>query len=312
LRVYRGLDELPARRKASALTIGNFDGVHRGHRSLINRVLSHAKAENAVPTVATFDPHPQAVLRGVSPVALVTPERKLELLEEAGIEQVVIIHFDETLSLVEPEEFVEDVLVRQLRMKAIVVGSVFRFGHRARGDTALLKSLSSRLGYKFEAARLTRLAGRTVSSTEIRYALAGGDLGWANRALGRSHRLSGRVIEGSGRGRQELGFPTANLDVDEGLCLPAVGIYAGWFGTETQSSLRAAISVGTNPTYGQNPISVEAFVLDFDGDVYGQQVDLDFVERLRDEEKFASSKALREAMEADINRTRRALARRRR
>ena len=306
MRVYRGLDELPARRKASALTIGNFDGVHRGHRSLINRVLAHGKAENAVPTVVTFDPHPQAVLRGVSPVALVTPDRKLELLEEAGIEQVVIIHFDKSLSLVEPEEFVENLLVRQLRMKAIVVGSVFRFGHRARGDTALLRSLAQGLGYKFEAARLTRLAGRTVSSTEIRYALAGGDLEWANRALGRPHRLLGKVIKGSGRGREELGFPTANLAVDKGICLPGIGIYAGWLIRRSQRH-KAAISVGTNPTYGENPLSIEAFVLDFDGDLYGETVDLDVVKRIRDEEEFPTSAALKDAMKADVIRTRRML-----
>jgi riboflavin kinase/FMN adenylyltransferase len=306
LRVFKGLEDLPARRRPTAITIGNFDGVHRGHRSLISRLQAHAHAQKAVPTVVTFDPHPQAVLRGVSPVALVSAERKLELLSDAGIAQVVVIRFDKELSLVEPEDFVERVLVGELKANAMVVGSAFRFGHRARGDTALLRSLAKKLGYKFEAARLTRLGGRTVSSTEIRYALASGELDWANRALGRPHQVSGQVIKGSGRGREELGFPTANLQMEEGICLPGIGIYAGWL-THQRQRQRAAISVGTNPTYGENPLSVEAFILDFDGDLYGDEVTLDFVKRLRDEEEFTSSDALKDAIEADVTRTRRIL-----
>jgi riboflavin kinase/FMN adenylyltransferase len=308
LKVYQGLGELPARRRPTAITIGNFDGVHRGHLSLIRRLQSHSASLEVGTTVVTFDPHPQQVLRGISPTRLVTPEEKLDLLDQAGIDQVVIIQFNHKLSLVEPEEFVERVLVNELSARAIVVGAVFRFGHRARGDVAMLRSMARSLGYRFEAFRLTQLAGRTVSSTGIRYAIAEGDLAWANRALGRPYRLHGEVIRGSGRGRG-LGFPTANLRVDLQACLPAIGIYAAWLGVG-RNSFKSAVSIGTNPTFGKNPVSVEAHVLDFEGDLYGREVSLEFVKRLRDEVSFSSVDALNEAIEQDVAGTRRALRRR--
>lgn len=234
-----------------------------------------------------------------------SPDEKLDLLERAGIDQVVIIKFNHKLSLVEPEEFVERVLVGELKSKAIVVGAVFRFGHRARGDAAMLRSMARGLEYRFEAVRLTQLAGRTVSSTGIRYAIAAGDLEWANRALARPYRLRGEVVKGSGRGRV-LGFPTANLRFDPEACLPGIGIYAGWLGAG-RKKFKSAVSVGTNPTFGNNPVSVEAHVLDFEGDLYGREVSVDFVKRLRDEASFSSVEALNAAIEQDVSTTRRVL-----
>lgn len=260
--------------------------------------------------MVTFDPHPQEVLRGETPCALVAPGRKIELLETAGIEQLVVLRFDRVLSLVEPEEFIDGILVGRIGARAVVVGSAFRFGHRARGDVAMLRLFGRRLGYSFSSVRLAELHGRTVSSTEVRYALARGDLVWANRALGRPHRISGVVVKGTGRGRRLLGFPTANVRVDERLCLPALGIYAGTLANGSMD-MPAALSVGTNPQFGKNPLSVEAFVLDFEGDLYGARVEVSFVERLRDEAVFPDEEGLAKAIARDVETTRRVMGGRR-
>ena len=181
--VFRGLGELPPEQDPVALTIGNFDGVHLGHRAIVDRLAAQASAVGASPTVLTFDPHPQAVLRGHAPLALVTAERKLELLEEAGVARVVVLPFDRPLSLVEPESFVKDVLVGELGVRAVVVGTNFRFGHKARGDIAMLASMGETLGFSFEAVPMSELDGRRLSSTEIRNAIGACDLAWSNRAL---------------------------------------------------------------------------------------------------------------------------------
>ncbi len=304
--VYRGLPQLPPVRDAVALTIGNFDGVHRGHLAIIRRVLSLARATRAIPTVVTFDPHPQAVLRGQAPPTLVTPERKIELLSEAGVAQLVMLPFDRALSLVEPEEFIERVLVKELAARAIVVGSNFRFGHLARGDVSMLRTHGARLGYSFQAVRVLETNGQRISSTEIRHALGEGDIAWATLALGRPHAIPGKVVRGAGRGRRRLGFPTANVEPPPGFCLPQLGIYAAYL-HHAGRRLPCAVSVGTNPTYGRNPISVEAHVLDFEDDLCGRNVALELVTRLRPEETFASEEALIEAIASDVAHVRRLL-----
>ncbi|MGH2732412.1 MAG: bifunctional riboflavin kinase/FAD synthetase [Actinomycetota bacterium] len=306
IQVYRGLSELPPERGGVALTIGNFDGVHRGHLAIIRRVLSLARATQAIPTVVTFDPHPQAVLRGQAPSALITPERKVQLLSEAGMARLVTLPFDRALSLVEPEEFIERILVKELGVKAVVVGSNFRFGHFARGDISMLRAYGRRLGYTFQTVRILEANGRRISSTEIRHALGEGDIAWATLALGRPHVVPGTVVAGAGRGRRRLGFPTANLEPPPGFCLPQLGIYAAYLhhGGRRQP---CAVSVGTNPTYGANPISVEAHVLDFEGDLCGQNVALELVTRLRPEKTFASEEALTEAIASDVAAVRRLL-----
>jgi riboflavin kinase/FMN adenylyltransferase len=304
--VYRELSELPPGRDGVALTIGNFDGVHRGHLAIIRRVLSLAQATHAIPTLVSFDPHPQAVLRGQAPPTLVTPERKIQLLSEAGIGQLIMLPFDRALSLVEPEEFIERILVKELGARAVVVGSNFRFGHHARGDTSMLEEFGKRLGYSFQAVRVLEANGRRISSTEIRRALGEGDIAWATLALGRPHVIPGTVVRGAGRGARRLGFPTANLEPPPGFCLPQLGIYAGYLHHDGRR-LPSAVSVGTNPTYGQNPVSVEAYVLDFEADLRGRSVALEIVTRLRPEQTFASEKALAEAIASDVAQVRRLL-----
>ena len=306
MRVYRGIPEMPPTPEPPAVTIGNFDGVHLGHRAIIERLLAQAKAAGALPTVLTFDPHPQAVLRGHPPLTLTTPEHKLRLLDEAGVSLVLVMPFDRALSLVEPEAFVEEVLVKALGVRAVVVGENFRFGHKARGDTTMLASLGDSRGFAFEAAPMTVLEGRPVSSTKVREAIAACDIAWANKALARLHRVPGRVVRGKGRG-VGLGFPTANIEPPEGYCLPGLGIYAGYLIVGHQR-LVSAISVGTNPTYGSdNPVTLEAYALDFEGDLYGEEGEIEFAAWLRPERAFPSGVELAAAIQADVAEVRRLL-----
>jgi riboflavin kinase / FMN adenylyltransferase len=289
-----------------AVTIGNFDGVHLGHRAILARLKAHALAAGASPAVVTFDPHPQAVLRGHAPLALTTTQRRTELLQEAGIDRVLVIPFDRSLSLVEPEAFVSEMLVRGLGVRAVVVGENFRFGHKARGDTAMLGAMGRELGFSFEAVLLQELDGRPVSSSAIRRAIAERDLAWANRALGRCHQVPGRVVRGKGRG-VGLGFPTANIEPPENFCLPGLGIYAGHL-IVGDERLVSAISVGTNPTYGEhNPVTLEAYALDFDGDLYGEEGEIEFAAHLRPERAFPSEAELAAAIENDVAEVRRLL-----
>lgn len=288
------------------VTIGNFYAVHKGHRALIRKVRRRAAELEALATVVTFEPHPQKVLRGIGPPGLCTPEGKLALLEEAGADQVVILAFTPQLSRVEPEEFIERILVKELAVKAVIVGSDFRFGRYARGDVTMLRSYGRRMGFFVEGARMAEAGGQTISSTAIRHALAEGDVKWAAKALGRPYRLPGKVVHGAGRGKG-LGFPTANLNPPPEVCVPGPGIYAGY--TLNAGRRRpSAISVGTNPTFGENPLSVEAFVIDFEGDLYGQDVEFEFTARLRDHIAFPSVEALNEAIAGDVEEARRILA----
>ena len=291
----------------TAVTIGNFYAVHKGHLSLVKKVRKYAIELDALATVVTFEPHPQKVLRGESPPGLVTAEKKLELLEKAGIDQVVILQFTRELSKVEPEEFIERMLVKDLRVKAIVVGSDFRFGRFARGDITMLRTFAKQLGFVVEAARMAQTGGRTISSTAIRHALAEGDVKWAAAALGRPYTLSGTVVHGAGRGH-DLGFPTANLKPAVGVCVPGPGIYAGHTLLDGKR-LPSALSVGTNPTFGENPLSVEAYVLDYSGDLYGKDVAFEFNARIRDHVAFPGPEELNEAIAADTEEVRRLFGR---
>jgi len=298
LKVFLGIDELVGNRPDAAVTIGNFYALHKGHHSLIERVKSRAKAVGALSTVVTFEPHPQAVLHGQTPPLLVTAQKKIELLQDAGVEQTLVLAFTEDFAHLEPEEFITDILLKSLKLKALVVGADFRFGRFARGDSQMLRSFGRAFGYRFENARIVSVEGRRISSTAIRHALAEGDLAWANKALGRSYCVSGTVVRGKGRGKN-LGFPTANLAPDEHACIPAAGIFAGrLIAGKIQSP--AAISIGTNPTFGDNPLTIEAFVLEGGPDLYGDRVEFEFVSRLRDHVEFPTANALKDAMAQDV------------
>ena len=310
MRRIRGLDDLPGNWGRCVATIGVFDGVHRGHQALVGRAVELA-AQRGLPSVlVTFDPHPAEVVRpGSHPAQLTTLRRKAELVERLGIDTFCVLPFTQEFSKLPPDEFVHEALVERLHVAAVVVGANFTFGHHAGGDVDLLRTLGHRFGFVTEDTRLLTVPGDddpegsvTFSSTYIRSCIDAGDVVAAASALGRPHRLEGIVVRGDGRGR-ELGFPTANLSTPRYAAVPADGIYAGWFIHQGQRR-KAAVSVGTNPTFSGRERRVEAFVLDIDQDLYGQRVAVDFVSRLRDMEKFDSVEALVNRVHDDVARTR--------
>ena len=294
------------------MTIGFFDGVHLGHRVVIGEVRRLAAELGARSAVVTFDRHPAAVVRPeTAPKLLTDLEQRLELLAAAGIDYALVVQFDEERSKESAEQFVENELVSCLGARAVVVGADFHFGHGRRGNVALLQQMGAIHGFEVDGIELVASGARgarAVSSTAIREALSKGDLDDANRMLGRPHEVRGVVKEGDRRGR-ELGFPTANVAVPSTMQLPADGIYAGWFVRNDGGEHPAAISLGRRPTFYENqPASLlEAYLLDFSGDLYGETAAVRFVARLRGEEKFQSVDDLVDQMKRDVTRTREVL-----
>jgi riboflavin kinase/FMN adenylyltransferase len=285
----------------TAVTIGAYDGVHRGHQYVIGHLRRLAADGGLETVVLTFDRHPAAVVRPESAPKLLTDlEQKLEVLATTGIDHTVVLHFDEPRSQEEPEDFVRSVLVESLRARVVVVGEDFHFGRRRRGNVALLQEMGGSLG--FEVAHVPLLPG--TSSTAVRRLLDAGDVAGAAELLGRPYEVRGVVERGDQRGR-ELGYPTANVAVPAEILLPAPGIYAGWWGGDHA----AAISVGRRPTFheGGSPVVLEAYLLDFEGDLYGQRARVAFAGRLRDEERYESIEELVAQMARDVDATRAAL-----
>jgi riboflavin kinase / FMN adenylyltransferase len=298
-----GLEALPRPDGRAVITVGFFDGVHLGHRAVLRRTVDAAR-ERRVPSVAvTFDRHPREVVTpGKEPRLLTTVERKADLIEEAGIDALLVLAFTEEFSRWPAEEFISRVLVEGLHAEHCVMGANFTFGHRAAGTVELLIETGPRWGFTAERVELVELEGRRVSSSSIRDALTEGDLGWPHLALGRRFVLDGTVVGGAGRGRS-LGFPTANLRTWPRLLLPGRGIYAGRAVVDGGTRV-AAISVGTNPTFGVEPLHVEAYLLDFDEDIMGRPISIEFWAYLRDEERFETPDELSEAIARDVRRTR--------
>jgi riboflavin kinase/FMN adenylyltransferase len=302
MEIVQGSASLPLELE-SAVTIGVFDGVHLGHRAVIGRAVDVAARRGLQPAVVTFDRHPLDVLSpGKTPKLLTTLRRKAELIEALGVSTLFVLEFTEEVSRWSPREFVERVLVRGLGARHVVVGTNFTFGHKAAGNLEVLAELGAAQGFTVEGMGLAKVAGRPVSSSSIREALAEGDLEWPRRALGRRYAVEGTVVPGAGRGR-DLGFPTANLRTPDGILLPGRGVYAGRAGLDGRW-WTAAINVGINPTFGEEPLHVEAYLLDFDGDVQGRVLSVELWQRLRDEERFDSADALAARMAEDVARTR--------
>jgi riboflavin kinase/FMN adenylyltransferase len=308
LRRWYGLDEVPPGWGRSVVTIGVFDGVHRGHQHIVGTAVGLAK-ERGLPTVViTFDPHPDEVVRpGTHPPLLCSPRRRAELLAGLGTDAVIVLPFTLEWSRMVPDEFVQSVLVDRLHAAHVVVGENFRFGHKAKGDVALLQELGEK--YDFTALGVPLVAnGETISSSYIRERLSAGDVGGAAEALGRPHRVEGVVVRGHQRGRA-LGFPTANLETLPHTAIPSDGVYAGWLVCDSDRYPGArwptAISIGTNPTFEGQERTVEAHALDRDDlDLYGEHVAVDFVARIRDTLRFDSIEALVEEMHRDVERSR--------
>lgn len=345
--IWRRPEDVPAGLGPTAVTIGVFDGVHVGHQVLLGAVAAAAEEEGLVPVVVTFDPHPMSVVRaGAAPALLCTCERRLELLGQAGMAGVVVLPFTPERAAQTAADFVADVLVDRLAARHVLVGRNFRFGHRAQGDVALLGELGSSAGFRVTVLDLADTAGHgagasrtegggnagggtadtapgsrhhaagagaapAVSSTRIRALLDQGDVASAARLLGRRHRLTGLVVRGEARGR-DLGFPTANLAVPDELLVPADGVYAAWMRASGDPGqwLQSAVSIGTNPTFGGVARHVEAYALDVgpDYEIYGQVVDLDLVDRLREMARFDSVDELVTQMVLDVEAAREVLA----
>ena len=301
-------DPCPRPPAGVAATIGFFDGVHLGHRVVIDRARRLAQERGALSAVVTFDRHPASVVRPESAPPLLTDlEQRLERLAETGLDLCLVVPFDEERSHETADDFVTEVLVECLAVRAVVVGADFHFGHRRRGDVALLRRLGADLGFEVHGLDLAGPAAPAgpigpISSTAIRRALAEGDLAIANAMLGRPHEVRGVVERGDGRGARLLGYPTANLAVAPDVALPAAGIYAGWYVRPDHAVLPAAISLGWRPTFASagERLLLEAFVLDFSGDLYGEAARVRFVARLRDEVRFDSVEALIDQMGSDV------------
>jgi riboflavin kinase/FMN adenylyltransferase len=308
---WRGLGDVPTSWGRSVITVGVFDGVHRGHQKLIGRAVAAAERRSLPSVLLTFDPHPTEVIRpGHHPAQLTTLARRAELVAELGISAFLVLPFTPELARMPADEFVHEVLVERLHAAEVLVGDNFTFGHGGRGQIDLLRTLGRRFGFATEGLELitdSRDPGAiTYSSTYIRSCIDGGDVALAAHALGRPHRLEGVVVRGDRRGH-ELGFPTANLAPPPFAAVPADGVYACWF-VRGERRLPSAVSVGTNPTFSGRERSVEAFVLDVDEDFYGHHVALDFVDRLRGMERFATVPELVSQMGRDVERTRELLA----
>jgi len=306
--VYRwqGLRDVPANWGRSVVTIGVFDGVHRGHRRIVSRA-QQIGAELRLPlVVVTFDPHPDEVIRpGSHPPLLCTPRYRAELLGRLGADAVCVLPFSYEFSQLPAEDFVKSVLVDGLRAAAVVIGENFRFGHKAAGNVALLGELGEKYDFTAEGVPLLTDHGITVSSSRIRDLLGAGDVAAAAIELGRPHRVEGVVVRGQQRGKA-LGFPTANAEPPPHTAIPADGVYAGWLasldmdGTE-QERWPAAISVGTNPTFEGADRTVEAYALDRDDlDLYGMHVAIEFADRIRGQIKFDSVDDLVRQMGKDV------------
>jgi riboflavin kinase/FMN adenylyltransferase len=296
----------------AVVTIGVYDGVHLGHHAVLRLVRELADARGLQAVCVTFDRHPAEVVRPDSAPKLITsPEQKLELLAATGfLDLCFVLHFDAARSRETAEEFVQEVLVDAAGARLVVVGSDFHFGRGRGGDVALLQRMGAELGFEVIGVGLEAAAGGTIySSTRIRERLAEGDVTGAAALLGRPHEVRGRVEEGDRRGR-ELGFPTANVAVPSRVCLPADGIYAGTFVGDDGVERVTAISLGRRPTfYEQADASLlEAHVLDFDGDLYGQAAKVRFRSRLRGEVRFESVDALVEQIALDVEQTRQVLS----
>lgn len=300
LTIYEGIDEIPPGFGPSVVTIGVFDGVHRGHQALMRKVIEEARARDATPVVVTFDRHPLAVIRpGAEPPLLTTMPQRARVMEQVGIRALVVLHFDDGLRHMEPEDFVRRVLVEPLGCVHAVVGANFRFGHHQHGTIEVLADLGKRFAFDVTIFALQMGAEEAVSSSVIRRSLADGDVERVAEDLARPFRLEGYVEHGAGRGK-DLGIPTANLRTPSGMLLPKLGVYAGWM-LWKGDRYPVVMNVGVNPTFGDRatPI-VEVHVLDFDRDLYGEVVEIEFTHRLRDELRFPDVPSLVTQMRADV------------
>lgn len=301
--LYRHLDELPERLRGGVVSIGNFDGVHWGHARIVERLLEMARSRDVRAVILTFDPHPARLLRPQqAPTPLSWTEHKARVLEELGVDAVVAYPTDQALLGLTAAEFFQRIVLGQLRARGMVEGQNFFFGHDRGGNIDVLGQFCRQAGIPLEVVEPVRIDGQVVSSSRVRTLISSGQVAEAARLLTRPYRIRGTVVRGQGRGIK-LGYPTANVGAIDTL-LPAEAIYAGrawiegrWYAT--------AMSLGGNPTFDESEPKVEAFLLDYHGDLYGRSIEIDFLARLRDIKRFDSAGQLIEQMALDVEETRR-------
>jgi riboflavin kinase/FMN adenylyltransferase len=309
VQVVSDLDRPPFPGQRTVVTIGAYDGVHLGHLAVIDRVKQLAANEGALSVVLTFDRHPAEIVRPESaPQLLTSPEQRLELLGATGIDATVVLHFDEAQSKESAESFIERVLIENLAVKVVVVGQDFHFGSHREGNVRLLEDCGRSHDFVVQPVHLVERSDgveEPISSTAIRRALAGGDVELAARMLGRPHEVRGIVVMGDQRGRL-LGFPTANVEVPNLQCMPADGVYAGWYSRPDGVVQPCAINLGRRPTFYEHADHslLEAHLLDFDGDLYGERARVSFGYFLRSERKFDGIESIKTQLAHDIEHAR--------
>jgi riboflavin kinase / FMN adenylyltransferase len=306
MEVFEGIDNIRRSLKNPVLTIGNFDGVHRGHQTLFRKARERAETLAGESVVITFHPHPLQVLApGQGPLFITPHERKLELIALCGIDVAVVVPFSSRFAQMSARDFVKALLVDKIGAKAIIVGEDYRFGYGREGDIAFLQKMGEKYGFKVETVSGVEMDGTVVSSTLIRQCIQEGDLREANRLLGHPYEIAGIVVPGHQRGGRLLGFPTANISLS-GQAPPKPGVYVvevaigeGFYG--------GAANVGYNPTFGGNELSVEVFVFDFDENIYEKFIRVSFVDRLRDEKRFSGPEELTVQIRKDVEQARQIL-----
>ena len=316
MHVITDLSVAPIPGERTVLTIGVYDGVHVGHRTVISQVRERAAREGARSVVVTFDRHPLSIVRPeAAPRLLANLDQKLELLESTGVEAVVIVPFNDEQANETPVEFVERVLVNTLAAKVVIVGSDFHFGHMRQGNVTLLKEMGERHDFVCDPLVLVPRADgidEPVSSTAIRRALAGGEIDTASRMLGRPYEVRGEVVSGDQRGRT-IGFPTANVHIPKGMCMPSDGVYAGLYTRPDGTEYATAINLGRRPTFyaNQEASLLEAYLMDFSGDLYDEDASVKFLAFLRSEKQFSGIDELKQQLQLDIEHARQAVRARR-
>ncbi len=299
MKTYYDIDDITQPLKNPVLTIGNFDGVHKGHRALFNKVKERAENINGTSVVMTFDPHPLKLMRTDSSPPIITPTaQKIELIEESGIDVLLCIKFTMDFASITADKFIEELLVKKLGIKEIVVGYDYSFGYKRQGNIELLRQRGEKYGYRVHVLSPVMINNTLVSSTTIRKLIMEGRLEEARPLLGRDYQIRGTVIKGKNRGGRLLGFPTANLKLVDEL-IPKTGVYAVNVILDKRT-YQGVTNIGYNPTFEDNALSIETHIIDFSEDILGKTIKINFIERLRDEKRFNSVEELGEQIARDI------------
>lgn len=301
MEIIEKIDQIRSAYPSAVVTIGNFDGVHKGHQALLHQVIEKADELNGTSVAITFEPHPLRALGVASPPLITRHDQKFELIQQSGIDVLICIPFDKAFSTIPAQEFVKDILVRKIGMKAIIIGPDYSFGRQREGDVRLLTDLGKQLGYETIVSSWindTDTGEERISSTKIREIVMDGKVEQAVKYLGRYYQIRGKVVKGRKRGGSQLGFPTANIKLHDELC-PKLGVYAVTVET-VRGNFPGVANIGFSPTFGDQMFTIEVHILDFNEDIYETRIRVNMVARLRDEKKFSSLEELSAQIRQDI------------